>query len=528
MTFVERVISNLRKAGEAPFIREVEGTQFKDYSGSRILSYAAQVQFLFDRYELKPGNRVALLSPNSAKWVACDLASLATGTVSVPLYSRQSPQELAGILKDCQPSLLIVSDSQLEKDLLSAWNPTCPILNLSKVLTDNKTEASLEIKSLSSNSLLTIVYTSGTSGEPKGVMLSLENLEFMLERTTETLEEAKGDRNVTDRVFHFLPCCFLGSHLMMWTQLYRGNPFMFSTDLKNLAQEISIASPNYFLTVPAVLERIRNGVTEKLSERGGFVWNVYQKRNWLAKLLVYPKIRKKIGKNLKFIISGSAPLSAECQSWFMNLGIPILQVYGLTETTGIVTMDRPGKVKAGFTGKAIRGCEMKLTEEGELITRGPNNFLGYWNRPKATEEVLRSGWIHTGDQCEIDSEGRLKVLGRMKNVLVSLSGHNVAPEPIEQKLVEQLKGAEHAFVVGHGRPFLSVLITGQVPQEELERALNQLNAEAPHYKKIRKFQRLDEHFTIENGLLTANQKVKRKAIEQRFKPVIDHLYEAGQ
>jgi long-chain acyl-CoA synthetase len=210
----------------------------------------------------------------------------------------------------------------------------------------------------------------------------------------------------------------------------------------------------------------------------------------------------------------------------MMLGIPVLQVYGLTETTAICTMDDPRRVEPGRVGPAIPGIEMKLGENDEIVVRGPNIFPGYWNRPQETAKVLRDGWFHTGDQGEVNAAGNWKIVGRIKNLIILNSGHNIAPEPIENEILAGLPNAQHAVLVGNGRSYLSLLVTGDVKPEQIQAALDAVNPALPHYKQVRSFQIFPELFTIENGLLTANGKLKRDLIARRFAGEIDAMYEA--
>src|SRR5207248_4457332 len=236
---------------------------------------------------------------------------------------------------------------------------------------------------------------------------------------------------------------------------------------------------------------------------------------WLgvAHAAVFPTIREKmIGSNLKALICGSAPLNVETQLFFMMLGIPVLQVYGLTETTAICTLDDPRHVEPGRVGPAISGIEMKVAENNEIVVRGPNIFSGYWKRPDETAKVLRDGWFHTGDQGEANEAGNWKIVGRIKNLIILNSGHNIAPEPIEDEILAHLPNAQHAVVVGNGRSYLSAMVTGSVVVEQVQAALDAVNAGLPHYKQVRAFRISPEPFTIENGLLTANGKLKRDLI----------------
>jgi long-chain acyl-CoA synthetase len=245
--------------------------------------------------------------------------------------------------------------------------------------------------------------------------------------------------------------------------------------------------------------------------------------------VVFPAIRKKmIGKYLKALICGSAPLSVETQLYFMMLGIRVLQVYGLTETTAICTMDDPNHVQMGRVGPAIPGMEMKLGESDEILVRGPNVFPGYWNRPEQTADALRDGWFHTGDQGEVNESGNWRIAGRIKNLIVLGSGHKISPEPIENAIAKLLPEAQQVVVVGNGRGYLSAIVTGSVNAEKVQAALDAVNPELPHYKQVRAFRVIPEAFSIENGSLTVNGKLKRDLISTRLKNEIEEMYRVRQ
>jgi long-chain acyl-CoA synthetase len=235
-----------------------------------------------------------------------------------------------------------------------------------------------------------------------------------------------------------------------------------------------------------------------------------------------------LGKNLKALISGSAPLRLETQLYFAMLGIPVLQVYGLTETTAICTLDDPEQVEPGRVGPAIPGIEMKLAENDEIIVRGANIFPGYWNRPEDTAQALRDGWFHTGDQGEVNSSGNWRIIGRIKNLIILGSGHNVAPEPIEDALVGRIAGAQQVVVVGNGRGYLSAIVTGAVAAEKVQEAIEDVNGQLPHYKQVHAFHIRSEPFSMENGLLTANGKLKRDLIAAELRDEIENLYKTRQ
>jgi long-chain acyl-CoA synthetase len=399
--------------------------------------------------------------------------------------------------------------------------------------------------------VVAIIYTSGTSGEAKGVMITAGNVAHILQCTSDRIEilmeqGAGRSRPKQDRVYQWAPLNFAAAWITTLTGLLRGSSIFLNTDLSKLAVELRSVGPDYFVNVPALLERVRRAVDEQLWKTGGIVRTIYTKGKaafmrkhegrggvsdflWLtaANAGVFPTIRKKmIGTNLKALICGSAPLSVETQLFFMMLGVPVLQVYGLTETTAICTMDDPRHVEPGRVGMAIPGIELKLGENDEMVVRGPNVFPGYWNRPEETAKVLRDGWFHTGDQGEVNAAGNWKIIGRIKNLIILNSGHNIAPEPIEDEILARLTAGQHVVLIGNGRSYLSALVTGDVREEQVQPALDAVNSHLPHYKQVRAFRIITEPFTIETGLLTANGKLKRDLISRRFQAEIEELYAA--
>jgi long-chain acyl-CoA synthetase len=389
-----------------------------------------------------------------------------------------------------------------------------------------------------------IIYTSGSSGEAKGVMLNAGNIRHMLGCISGRLDILMEGKSGQDRAFHYLPFVFAGSWMLLLTSLRRGSLLSINTDLGKLSQDMRLAAPDYFLNVPALLERVRRAVDEQLWQAGGLVQMIYSRakaawarkhegkpksmdRVWLslANSAIFPTIRKKmIGKNLRALVCGSAPLSLETQLFFMMLGVPVLQSYGLTETTAICTLDDPRHYEPGRVGPAIPGIEMKLGENDEILVKGPNIFPDYWNRPAETAKVLRDGWFHTGDQGDVDATGNWRITGRIKNLIILGSGHNIAPEPIEEKVLAQLPGAAQVVLAGNGKGYLSAIVTGDVTATQVEEALAVVNPQLPHYKQIRAFHVRAEPFTIENGLLTANGKLKRDLIARTMSAEIEEMY----
>jgi len=549
MNFIENILHRLNQTPNRPVLREARDGQFVTVTCEELLGFVRAARTFIRHNGLKKGSRVGLLAPNGIHWVALDLALMAEGVIVVPLYSRQAPVELVNMLKDCGASTVFCGNTELLDGTAKNW-PDAPPLTLFNhaFITASSNEPGEEIGDepikLDDSDVVTIIYTSGTSGEPKGVMLTAGGVTFMLGSTgmrLDQLMEGATDRE-PDQVFHYPPFCFAASWIVMLSCLSRNSLLTLSTDLTKLADELKLAAPHYFLNVPMLLERIRTGVESQIAQKPGFIQTIYRKgkEGWLrqyegkggaglwfalANALLFSAIKQKIGPNLKALICGSAPLAKETQLFFLTLGIRVLQGYGLTETTGICTLDDPRDFTPGRVGPAIPGIEMRLGEGDEILVSGPNIFAGYWNRPEATAKAFDDGWFRTGDQGEVDEKGNWAIVGRIKNLIILNSGHNIAPEPIEEKVLFNLTGAQQCVVMGNGRSFLTALITGDVDRQQAENALETVNAQLPHYKRVHAFHINKEPLTVEGGLLTANGKLRRDAIAAHFECEIGALYQ---
>jgi long-chain acyl-CoA synthetase len=559
MSFLEDIFARLEAAADQPLLTELRESDAAPTTGRGLAEMIAQARAFLASSGLSKGDRCALLAANGIRWVAMDLAIMAEGLIVVPLYSRQAPAELVAMMKDCSPSLICCGDAALRDAILQEWPKAPAQAQFDEIFADihagaaSRAGAPFDFAQQEDSEVVAIIYTSGTSGEAKGVMLTAGNVGHILKCTSAQLDILMNHRPGAarieqDRVYQWAPLNFAAAWITLLTSLLRGSSVSMNTDLSKLAAELRAVAPDYFVNVPALLERVRRAVDEQLWKTDGMIFTIYSRAKaaylskhegratitgslWLAlaNALVFPSIRKKmIGANLKALICGSAPLSLETQLYFMMLGIPVLQVYGLTETTGICTLDDPRLVQPGRVGPAITGIEMKLGENQEIVVRGPNIFPGYWNRPEETAKVLRDGWFHTGDQGEVNAAGNWKIVGRIKNLIILNSGHNIAPEPIEEEILERLPGSQQVVLVGNGRSYLSTLVAGGVGPDEVQAVLDAVNAGLPHYKQVRGFRIILEAFTIENGLLTANGKLKRDAIAQRFVTQVEDIYAAKQ
>jgi long-chain acyl-CoA synthetase len=540
VNYLEQIFARMQRAAAEPVVGEVRDGKIASVTGAQLLAMVEKARAFIIACGLKPGDRCALYAPNSIQWIAVDLALMAQGVVVVPLDPRQVAGEIAAVVRDSNPSMIFCSNKAFSANL-----PASPETVLFERLFAGPDAAPSAPLPRKIDEPTTIVYTSGTSGEQKGVVITVGNITFMLGCTNARLDLLMGARSEPDRVFQYAPFCFGAARVLLLTSLSRNSLLTLSTDLTKLSDELKLAQPNYFVNVPLFLERVRRRVEESIAKKGGFAAKVFDgaRRSYfgqggfvdavyraLANAIIFPTIRKTVGPNVKALICGSAPLALETQKFFMRLGIPVLQVYGLTETTAICTMDDPRHVEPGGVGQAVPGVEMKLADDGEIVVRGPNIFAGYWQRPEATAKALAGGWFHTGDQGEMDANGNWRITGRLKNLLILNSGHNIAPEPLEEKLTSLLPEAQQVMLTGNQRNYLGALIA--VPgagangsqRDRVQSALDAINAGLPHYKQVRGFCVVNETFTPENGLLTTMGKMKRDAIAARFAGEIESVY----
>jgi len=551
MSLVAGILDKLVASGDAAVLGEVRAPDTVSIGGSNLHHRIEIVRRNLRQRGMCKGDRCAILASNSINWAAVDLAIMAEGAIAVPFYTRQAPHELVEMLKDADPRLICCDDPEIASAVRRAWPDTPPIVGLTDFvdapgsLTIDESPVDFERPvELDDSDPVTIIYTSGTSGVSKGVVLTAGNIGHMLSCTTQRLDAVLADVGPPQCIFHYLPFCFCGSWIMLLTSLSRGNLLMLSTDLDHLRDELRIASPHLFMNVPTLLERVRRGVDDKLATQKGLVAALYRRacRAWkrvdagqadggdrfylkLAAMLIFRSIRRKLSPRLKALVCGSAPLSEDTQQFFHMIGMPVYQVYGLTETTAICTMDAPGCVRTGRVGRTVDGVQMRLDADGQILVRGPNIFAGYWNRPDETANVFQGNWFCTGDLGEVDDDGNWRIAGRIKNLIVLNSGHNIAPEPIEDALHELLPTAAQVVAVGNSRSFLSAIVTGMSDRDSVTAAIDRLNIKLPHYKRIRAFHLVPEPFTARDGLITANGKLRRDAIATQYATQIEQMYQ---
>jgi long-chain acyl-CoA synthetase len=583
--FLQRV----ERSPERPAYRNYDrdSSSWRDYSWREIAEQVARWQAALAQEGLRPGDRVAIQLRNCPEWVVFDQACLGLQLVTVPLYTDDNPDNIAYILEDAAVKLLLVQDAGRWKRLLPELPEEGPLRRV--LLLDSGTAGegsedervrhvsrwlpegggTLQRHKGNPHALATIVYTSGTTGRPKGVMLSHHNILAIAHAGVTAVDCYREDLFLS-----FLPL----SHTLERTAGYylpvmTGSAVAFGRSVNQLADDLQAIRPTVMITVPRVLERIYARIQGQLAQksaiaRGLFAlarrvgWNrfLYQqgRGRWMSQLLLWPlleravarKIAARLGGRMRAVVSGGAALAPEIARSFIGLGIPLLQGYGLTETSPVVSVNPLQDNDPTSVGVPLRGVEVSVGENDELLVKGPGVMLGYWNNHAATAATIDSdGWLHTGDQARIEN-GHIYITGRIKEILVLSNGEKVPPVDMELAiLLDPL--FEQVMVIGEGRSYLSALVVlnadlwpglvqdyGLNPLDPAAIADERISAEIlrrirvalhdfPGFAKIRRVLLTLEPWTIENGLMTPTLKAKRAKIVERFAKRIDSLYSSG-
>jgi len=557
---------------------QVAYTQFNSHSNSwqntSWAEMAAEVerwQVAFRETGLEKGDRVAICYRNSIEWVVFDQAALRLGLVVVPLYTADRADNIAYVIGNSGAKLVLFEHSETWS-LVSATDEN--VASIEKVIVFEGDESELveridnwlpehgqhfERGVAEPDDLASIVYTSGTTGRPKGVMLSHKNM---------LANAYSGMRSVplkpSDRLLSFLPLSHtLERTVGYYAALISGSVVTFNRSIKQLSDDLSVVKPTVMISVPRIFERVHNQIYTGLSEASGFQrwmfssainvgWRRFQYEQglsgWHPKLLlsglfdrlVASKVRSKLGGALDFVIVGGAPLTEEVAKTFISLGIPLLQGYGLTESSPVVSVNTKLQNRTNSIGLLLRGVSVKIAENDELWVSGDNVMMGYWQRPEATAKVIveqgEERWLRTGDRAAIDKDGFLKIIGRIKDILVLANGEKVPPPDIEAAIARNPL-FDQVMIVGEGKSFLSALVVlnpelaaqARAAQgEELDAYLiEQIAAQMddfPGYAKIRKVHICDREWTVEAGLLTPTLKIKRPKITAFYESQIEALY----
>ena len=530
--------------------RQFSGGTWRDISAREIAAYAARWQAFLRAEGLAPGDRVALCLKNGIHWVAADQAALGLGLVVVPLYADDNPENVAWCLENSGARLLVAETSRmadalrgvaasLPRVLCVAADPGSGHDGVEAVLP--RQAPTFEAAPVEDGALATICYTSGTAGRPKGVMLTHGNILANVS-ACERLRLAQSD----DVFLSLLPL----SHMFERTGGYYlplaiGAKVAYARSISQLAEDLASERPNVMFAVPRVFEKFAARVNEALAKSpakkrlfelvvaaGG---RAQRREAGLADRIVLAllrdrvagPVRSRLGGRMRFAILGGAPLDPAIAWLFLGLGLPVLQGYGMTEASPVISVNRLEGNVPESVGMPLDNVEVRVAADGELLARGPSIMKGYWNNPEASAKSLdREDWLHTGDLAEI-REGRIFIRGRLKDVLVLSNGEKLPPQDVELAILGD--GVfEQGILIGEGRPFLTlVAVTRETGEKDLIRRANDRLKEFPRYIRVRRVVATREPWTVENGLLTPTLKVKRDRVQQKFDAEIERAYAAG-
>lgn len=529
--------------------RQYSADRWQGYSVADVTALAARWQASFLANGLEPGDRVALCLRNSVDWVAIDQAALGLGLVIVPLYADDNADNIAWCLRDSEARLLVIESNRILKGLQAGGHQ----LPLTVTLKDEASAPAVlvveawltappgefEVRQLDTHALASIVYTSGTSGRPKGVQLThaniLSNIAGVLARVRFTRDD------------HFLSLLPL-SHMFERTCGYYvplaggGAKVSFSRGVTRLAEDLASQRPTIMIAVPRVYERFVARVEEALKQSAfkrklfqlavasgsrivGANASVFDRMAYpRLKALVAKPIMDKLGGRLKLTVVGGAKLEARIARILVGLGLEVVHGYGMTEASPVISGTDQDGDDLESVGRLFPHVEGKLNGDGALLVRGPSVMSGYWRDPEATAAVLTpDGWLNTGDLAEIRA-GRIYIRGRLKDIMVLSNGEKFPPQDVENAILGD-PVFEQVMLVGEGQSFISLLaVTRERDEKKLVAAVNARLKAFPRYVRVRRVVPLEEAWTIENGLLTPTLKMKREAVAQRFKTVIDAIY----
>jgi long-chain acyl-CoA synthetase len=514
----------------------------------RIFKLSSKIQSL-----IKEGDRCLILSENRPYWLMADLAVMNAGGISVPIFTTYSSNDYEYILNDCKPSLIIVSNNDQFKKIEKYVN-----LNEQKIISFDEIDVdSLLIKNilneenykkeinnkLKRNMPACIIYTSGTSGNPKGVILShggiLSNCEGAVE-LLQTLTKKKDPIFLT-----WLPLSHSYEHTVQFIQIIVGAKVFYAESLEKLISNMGQAKPTIMTAVPRFYQNLFTKIKMNFEKQSGLkkelinqTLNLGKKLlkkkelsvgekfiNYLCEKLVRKKIRNQFGGNLQAFVSGGGALDQNIGEFLNAIGLTTLQGYGLTEASPVVSCNLPDLVKVESVGPPFRTNKVKIAEDGEILIKGENVMLGYWNLKAETEKVIKDGWLYTGDIGEFDDNNYLKITDRKKDIIVNLGGDNISPSKIENILCLN-EFIKQSFVYGDKKNYLVALIVidKDVNKEKIKLVIENINKSLTLIEKIKKFVLIYEEFTIENGMLTPTLKLKRKEIIKNYKQQLENLY----
>lgn len=600
--FIESHLAHMFRAtvanhGFRPATRVRQGGQWiiRTYAetGRRVagLARAFVTPGLLTEDGLQRGDRISLFAGNCPEWIEADLAGMTIGVIPVPIYPTSTPDQIVHIVTDAGVRVIVTAGPKELDRILEARDQmpgleTVILINPADQVGDHdgltvlsleqvrQAGVSEEIQTVVEermgqscpDDVAALIYTSGTTGEPKGVMISHRAALAELQAL-----DAFFDVTPADHSLSFLPL----SHALEWgwsmAVIRHGCLNTFVPNPKTISAMLAEVRPTLFVSVPKLYEQVMSVAREKVSDSPAklkiFEWSIRIGREWwqaeqegrrpgvslrarhgVADRLVLKAIRDAIGGPKTVLAAGGAPLRKEVEEFFAACGLLVCQGYGLTEASPLVSFNSPGGYKFGTAGRPLVGSQMTTTEDGEILYRGPNVMKGYWKAPEATAAAIEDGWLHTGDIGHIDEDGFLVITDRLKDIIVTLNGKNISPQPIENSLMKDPL-FEHAVLLGDNRPCLTLLVKPSLPQveelaerlhitsmtgpemlrseelaEEIRRRVAEITEKLPHQEQIRDLRVLWDEFTTDNGLLTPTLKVRRREVEKRFTEIVEEMY----
>jgi long-chain acyl-CoA synthetase len=569
--------------------------QWRSISSAEMVARARHIALGLYALGVRRADRVALLSQNCPEWTLADAGSWFAGAIDVPIYPTQSPTQVSYILQDSGARLLFIHDRAAFERVREAIEDCRGLehiiffdaagiederaLALKEVeergreLERERPTLSEELKrAVEADDLATIIYTSGTTGEPKGVMLTHSNLVSNLIDSSGHLSFGKQDVALS-----VLPLSHVLERLAMYMYIHHGMSVYYAESLEKVGENFREVSPTVFVGVPRLFEKIYQRIKERAAAAGKLklailMWAVEVGKTYarhvlnqqkvpplvafkykLAQRLVFSKWREALGGRVRLFISGGAALPEEIGYIFAGAGLPIVEGYGLTETSPVISAGTPEDNRIGTVGRAIRNVEVRLAEDGEIETRGPHVMRGYYNKPEETRKVLSAdGWFKTGDIGTLDAEGFLRITDRKKELFKTSGGKYIAPQPIEQR-IKSSRFVNQVVLIGNGRKFPAALIVPDweqlrayaqlkglgvhTPEELVEhprildlfqRQVDARTADLAQFEKVKRIALLIHELTIEGGELTPTLKVKRRVVDEKYSDVIDRLYEEAK
>ena len=510
------------------------------------------------------GDRVLLVSENRPEWLISDLSIMLSNAITVPAYTTYTENDYKYLVEDCEPTVLIVSNNIIHKKLekiisekkfikaiitfdnVARQDNDKKYFYFDSIIKENLLEKDkIKINNQTRNSPACIIYTSGTGGNPKGVILSHGGILNNLEGANEIVKPLIDKRPI---FLTWLPLSHSYEHSVQFVQIFVGAKIFYAEKIEKLLENISEAKPTIMTAVPRFYQNLYNKININLKKASKFKrkllymtiklgkknllkqnMNFFEKLiNSILNVLVRRKVKKQFGGQLKAFVSGGGALDKEIGEFLNALGLPTLQGYGLTETSPVVSCNPIHKIKIETVGPPFKGNQVKIAEDGEILVKGENVMLGYWNKEEDTKKIIKDGWLYTGDIGEINPEdGYLKITDRKKDIIVSAGGDNISPAKIEN-LLSNSEAIDQCMVYGDGKNYLVALV---VPTKEfkgnkvkINEIINKINSNLTLVEKIKKFRLIDENFTIENGLLTPTMKVKRGKVTTKYKNILENFY----